>query len=356
MSKIKNTTIPILIQILFCVTLFIFPFYLMFRSGELEFVHFSMFFLRMVILIVAFYVNYLILIDKFFFNKNFALYVGLNIALIVILLSCQNLLADVIFSHHSPDFNAEIPQKPKGQPNPYMRYWGDILIFILVIGLSVALKVTLRWYTDSINMEKIKAAQLETDLRNLRNQLNPHFLFNTLNNIYSLIAMDGDKAQSSVLRLSNLLRYMLYENDSPFVPLSRDLDFTQNYIDLMKLRLGPNVKLDVSIINNDSQDMVAPLIFMTLIENAFKHGIGNGDDSFIDINILVEKGKGVICLVNNSVSDSENLETKNSGIGLPNLKKRLSLLYPNRHDLIITEDDNCFSVQLRLNFDNLSKT
>lgn len=350
-KDMKKVTIPVLIQVLFCIMLLVFPLYMMSRSGELDTVHYSMFFIRTSILIILFYINYLYLIDKFLFNKKFIAFIGFNILISIILLVLQNFIIDLLISGHQPlEVLPPAHRKSGGPPSPYMRYWGDILAIILVVGLSVALKATLRWFEDSINMEKIKAVQLETDLRNLRSQLNPHFLFNTLNNIYSLIAIDSGKAQDSVIRLSNLLRYILYENNASFVPLSQDLEFTKNYIDLMKLRIGSDIKLNISIACNDSQDVIAPLMFMTLIENAFKHGINNEDNSYIDINILTENGKRVICLVENSMSEGNNIETKNSGIGLPNLQKRLELLYPQKHDLVIKKKDNSFFAQLRIDF------
>lgn len=347
----KKTFITILVQILFCALLLVLPLYIMYRSGSLDMHHYSIFFIRTSFFIILFYINYLFLIDKLLFTRKIALFIFSNIVLAIMLLMLQNAIVDVLVNVPTPpqEMMHEM-ERPKGPPNPYMRYWGDMLIIVLVIGFSVALKVTLRWFDDSMNMEKIKAAQLEADLRNLRSQLNPHFLFNTLNNIYSLIIVDNNKAQDAVLRLSNLLRYVLYENNTPYVPLKQDLDFTSNYIDLMKLRLGENVKLTYSIPKKVSDDKIAPLLFMTLIENAFKHGINNEENSYIDITILVESGIGVICSVENSYSMSNNIEIRNSGIGLKNLEKRLELLYPHKHDLIIERRSESFGVRLRIDF------
>lgn len=342
----KATTIPVLMQVLFCVILFAFPLYITTRSGEFDSGHLIIFSIRTGLLILLFYINYLLLIPKFLFNRKLLSFATLNLVLALCLLLVQNLSIESILA----TLDHAGPEDEKMKPDPYMRYWGDMLIDLLVIGLSVAVKVTQRWYQDTMNMEKLKAAQFEADLRNLRSQLNPHFLFNTLNNIYSLIAIDKGKAQDSVLRLSNLLRYILYENNTPFVPICRDLEFTNDYIDLMKLRVGENVKLSVSITGRESKDAIAPLLFMTLIENAFKHGVSNDQESFIRINILVENGKGVLCTIENSICQGSNIETKNSGIGLANLEKRLELLYPHKHDLHITKVNNCFAVRMRVDF------
>lgn len=348
----KRILITVLLQILFCILLFVLPLYIMYRSGSLDIQHYSIFFVRTSIFILLFYINYLYLIDKLLFTRKIFLFIVSNLVFATMLVLLQNAIIDVLVNIPAPP-SQEMMHKmdgPKGPPNPYMRYWGDMLIIVLVVGFSVALKVTLRWFDDSMNMEKIKAAQLEADLRNLRSQLNPHFLFNTLNNIYSLIAIDNNKAQDAVLRLSKLLRYILYENNASYVPLKQDLGFTSNYIDLMKLRLGENVRLTYSIPPKVSEDKIAPLLFMTLIENAFKHGINNEENSYIDITILVENGVGVICSVENSMSTSNNIESKNSGIGLKNLEKRLELLYPRKHDLIIERRSESFGVRLRIDF------
>ncbi|HCO67972.1 MAG TPA: hypothetical protein DIT04_09505, partial [Dysgonomonas sp.] len=229
----------------------------------------------------------------------------------------------------------------------------DYILILFVIGTSVALKANKRWYKNSINLEAVKAAQLEADLKNLRSQLNPHFLFNTLNNIYSLIPIDSEKAQESVHRLSKLLRYILYENETKFVPVDKEIEFTQNYIDLMRLRISPNVKLNVLIKNENCDKQIASLLFITLIENAFKHGINNGSDSFIDIKIYVDNEKGILCTVENSLAETEdNIEPGNSGIGLTNLRKRLDLIYPDNHELRIEKRGKSFFVLLCINFND----
>ena len=336
--------------IIWCIILLV-PVYFMTRAGAFDSRPYYHYLLKVGIIGILFYINYLYLIEKLLFNKKFVTYIVVNIILIGLLIGAQALISDLIFS--PPHGNPRMGDRPVGPRPPFfMRIISDYLLIIFVIALSVAIKMTTRWHRDSINLEKVKAVQFEADLRNLRTQLNPHFLFNTLNNIYSLIAVDKDKAQDSVHRLSNLLRYILYDNDHKFVPVDKELQFTRNYIDLMKLRLSPNVKLDVLIdSNNDTSDLVASLMFITLIENAFKHGINNDGNSFIDINILVEKGKGILCTVENSLNNSHiNKEEKNSGIGLANLSKRLELLYPGKHEFSTERRDNSFIARLRIDF------
>lgn len=350
--------IPPVIHILFCIAILVIPLLVMSRNGMGDNRYYIGYLVRTGLLIVLFYINYLFLIDKFLFRKQFLPYIIINVLLIIGTIALQNLSFELMAGPPPVPKEVEDLRAIRGKGGmhgpPYeMRVLSDVVLIILAIGMSVGLKAIRRWYEDSINLEAIKASQLEADLKNLRSQLNPHFLFNTLNNIYSLIAIDTHKAQDSVHRLSKLLRYILYENEERFVPLEKELEFTQNYIDLMRLRLNPEVKLDVLVKNESSGREIASLLFITLIENAFKHGISNGSDSFVDIKIVVYKEKGLLCTVENSIGDLKgDMETKNSGIGLANLRKRLELLYPQNHELRIKRKENSFFVLLSINFDN----
>jgi len=350
MSKIKfdiKKGIPFIVHILFCAAILLIPLLVMSRYGIGDYRYYTGYLIRTVILIFLFYINYLYLIEKFLFKKQFATYIIVNIVLVVGVVMLQNFIFELWFQPPPP--NTKEGRGPR--PPQELRLLGDYILIIFVIGMSVALRMTGKWYKDSINLESIKASQLEADLMNLRSQLNPHFLFNTLNNIYSLIAIDANKAQESVHRLSSLLRYVLYDNEHKFVPLDKEIEFTRNYIDLMRLRISPDVRLEVLIRGENSKQPIASLLFITLIENAFKHGIASGSNSFIDIKIYSNEGTGVLCTVENSLNEtSDTIENKNSGIGLTNLRKRLSLLYPDNYELRVEKRDESFFVLLSIQF------
>ena len=249
-------SIPPIIHILFCVVILGIPLLVMSKGDAVNYRFYSGYLIRTTGLIFLFYINYLLLIDKFLFTKKFTLYLIINVLLIIGVVSIQNILGEIVWANMgnmdlSPrHMHRRDPDMPKPPPI-VMRMLGEYVSIIFIIGMSVALKATMRWRKDSVNLEKIKATQLEADLRNLRNQLSPHFLFNTLNNIYSLVAIDSQKAQDSIHRLSGLLRFVLYENENKFVPINKELEFSKNYIDLMALRLSTNVKLDVLIQNDE---------------------------------------------------------------------------------------------------------
>ncbi len=358
MSNAKKIT-PVALHLFFCVVVFLVPLLVMSRSGEVDYRFYTGYVVRMGCLMLVLYINYLFLIDRLLFSKKIILYLAINLLLLTGIIFSQNLIADSLWKVVSgiADVMPDAPEEERvgdHKPPPLgMRLLGEYVFMMLFVSMSVALKATMRWYRDSINFEKVKASQLEADLRNLRNQLNPHFLFNTLNNIYSLVALDTQKAQDSIHRLSGLLRFVLYENSAQFVPMDKELEFTKNYIDLMALRLGANVRLNVDIRNNNCRREIASLMFMTLIENAFKHGISNSKDSFIEIQIAVDNDNGVLCTVANSTGrEQDGIESKNSGIGLTNLRQRLELLYPDAHRLEVKKEDDRFSVILNIDFHN----
>ena len=186
-------------------------------------------------------------------------------------------------------------------------------------------------------------------MQQLKNQLNPHFLFNTLNNIYSLIAISPERAQSAVLELSKLLRYVLYENTQPYVPMEKELEFNHNYIELMRLRLARHVQVDVNIPTGLCRGYkIAPLLFITLIENAFKHGTSASIRSFVKIN-MSEPSPGVIeCDIENSSFPKNETDKSGSGIGLKNLSRQLELLYPGKYNLHAESDSHIYRSMLTI--------
>ena len=194
-------------------------------------------------------------------------------------------------------------------------------------------------------------SRTEAELTNLRNQLNPHFLLNTLNNIYALTAFDTEKAQQAIQELSKLLRYVLYEDQQTFVPLEKEVDFIINYIELMRIRISAQTKIETHFdIKPNSQSSIAPLLFISLIENAFKHGISPTEQSFIDIRIT-EKENTISCVIRNSNFPKSSADKSGSGIGLEQVQKRLKLLYPNHYawKKQISDDGKVYTSSLTIN-------
>lgn len=203
------------------------------------------------------------------------------------------------------------------------------------------------WYKAEAARQELEHSRTQAELQNLKSQLNPHFLFNTLNNIYSLIQIDADRAQQAVHDLSRMLRYVLYESSCPTVPLAAEVEFLRDYIELMRIRLPRHVEVGVSLPEEPSPTPVAPLLFISLIENAFKHGTSNDGPSFIRIDIHERDGE-LVCRIRNSCFPKTASDRSGSGIGLKNLSKRLEMIYPQRHTFEYGERGGTYTASLRI--------
>lgn len=244
-------------------------------------------------------------------------------------------MATFMYWAHDYIMTLNLDGRPRGRRRkyssiPYLFIARNAFSLALIVGLSVAIKMSARWAKSESERKELEKEKTEAELKNLKSQINPHFLLNTLNNIYALIEFNPPKAQTAVEELSKLLRHLLYDNNETYVPLVSEVEFMKNYIELMRIRLSKNVKLSTNIdIAPASSILIAPLIFISLIENAFKHGISGNKDSFIDIK-LEEKPNGIIEFkCKNSAFPKSESDKSGSGIGLNQVRRRLELLYPN---------------------------
>ena len=277
---------------------------------------------------LVFYVNYLLFVPRLLFKKrDWKMFILMNLLLLV----AGILLIDV-WHWCATRFLPEIGNNPpKRVLIKSQRYFWAVLTLILIVAMAVAVRMTQRWHHVEEARKEAEAARAEAELSNLRNQLNPHFLLNTLNNIYALIAFDQEKAQTAVGELSKLLRHVLYENQQDFVPLCKEADFMRNYIELMKIRVTDNVKIDANInVQPNDSTPVAPLIFISLIENAFKHGISPQGAGNIKID-LSQAGGDITCEIHNTCYPKRENDKSGSGIGLEQVSRRLELMYPDRY-------------------------
>lgn len=213
--------------------------------------------------------------------------------------------------------------------------------FVLVL-LAVGSNYVERYYLLKKNAARQKQKAAEAEITWLKNQLNPHFLFNTLNNISSLTQIDPDKAQESIAQLSYLLRYALYESDVEKVDLSNEVQFMENYIDLMSLRCNYMTTITKGFCCPQGDVKIAPLLFISLIENAFKHGVNARSSSFVSVRMYPE-GHDLVFCCKNSVFEKSGVDRIGSGIGLSNMKKRLELIYPDRYKYETVVEDGVYS-------------
>lgn len=314
------------------------------ESGSINWSAFMRFIIVPASLFSIFYINYFILIPKLLFEEHKKKFLISNLIIIIafsVVIRWWNEM------HIQPPPPEMIRHNP---PSKIIFIIRDVASMIFSAGLSVAIRLSIRWNeTEAARREAVKS-MTEAELRNLRNQLNPHFLLNTLNNIYALIAIDSDKAQQAVQELSKLLRYVLYDNQSMYVPLKKEIDFIKNYIELMRIRVSEDVTIEtVFKIKENSQTPVAPLIFISLIENAFKHGISPTENSFIKINIEEDDNK-IICNIQNSNHPKNVTDKSGSGIGLEQVGKRLQLLYPGQYEwkCWLSENDTVYNSHISI--------
>ncbi|MDR2890311.1 MAG: sensor histidine kinase [Alistipes sp.] len=335
----------IFINVLVWVIILCFPFLLATRDGALvrldRYVIYSWIPLMFML---AFYFNYYFLVDKLIFEKRrWVLFLLCNFVMIVLVASLSNILQEFYLTR--------IVDAAEPQERFTMLTWiiRDGLVLMLVVGLSVALKMVMAWRQHEQERARLEAEKRDAELANLRSQLNPHFLFNTLNNIYGLTLSDGEKAREAIISLSAIMRYILYTNDA-LVPLDKELEFIRNYVGLMRLRTGAGMEIAVDMPSDTRGAAIAPLMFMTLVENGFKHGVSPDSPSFLRIAISIEstsRGRqAVVCTVENSDFPKTDLDRSGSGIGLDNLRRRLALLYPGEHELSLDRHDGIHTAKL----------
>lgn len=216
---------------------------------------------------------------------------------------------------------------------------------IFTVITTMVLKLVKQWYSDQKTTKDLQQEQLQTELKFLKSQINPHFLFNSLNNLYALTLSKSDSAPEVVLRLSNILRYILYESNEGYVSVRKEMEHVKDYVAVEKLRLGMGVAIDIDIDDAIQDDPVEPMLFLTLVENAFKHSEDIlPEKRFIRIHAK-SLDRGFRFLIENTFSPSKR-DSETGGIGLENIKKRLNLIYPNQHDIKSSTADGVYRVDL----------
>ena len=220
-----------------------------------------------------------------------------------------------------------------------------IVVLILMFGANIGIKGYFRGRDDRKRLAMLEHENLEQQLEYLRYQINPHFFMNTLNNIHALVDIDPEQAKDTILELSKMMRFVLYEGNKQGVPLARELDFIRHYVTLMELRYTEKVKITLNLPQESPDRQIPPLILITFIENAFKHGISYQRESFIEINVTVE-GDTLRFQCRNSKADRPNEEK--GGVGLANVRKRLDLLFDRNYTLSIQDTSDIYAVELTL--------
>jgi sensor histidine kinase YesM len=211
--------------------------------------------------------------------------------------------------------------------SPSFRGYFSASFCLMILAISTSIRVTEGWYSNEKQKKEMENQKLGAELSLLKSQINPHFFFNTLNSIYSLAIVKSDRTPEAVLKLSELMRYIIYDTERKLVPLSKEVEYIANYIELQRLRLPDEVKVKLNTDLGDTDAVIEPLLLLPFVENAFKHGVDveKGGTILIDIRLTANELK--LHVVNPLVSDSSSIVDKHKGIGVNNTLKRLKLLY-----------------------------
>ena len=249
------------------------------------------------------------------------------------------------FRHFRPPFRRDMDRHEA--PPPFV-FIGEheimaIVLLVLMFGVNLGIKNYIRSRDDRKRLVELEKQNLEQQLEYLRYQINPHFFMNTLNNIHALVDFDPVKAQDTILELSKMMRFVLYEGNKQSVPLSRELDFIRHYVTLMQLRYTDKVKITLDLPQETPDRQIPPLILVTFIENAFKHGVSYQRESFIEMHVEIEN-ETLRFTCRNSKADHPNGEK--GGVGLVNVRKRLDLLFGNTYTLYVSDTLDTYRVEL----------
>ncbi len=300
--------------------------------------------LFMIVDIGASYTNLYVLLPRFFYKKFYIKYAILFVANIAFFIGLMLFLWSLLeFSFYGTTNIAK-------STYVFSSVFGSVMG---VVTITMLVKLGKRSLQTERKNEELEKEKLETELKFLKSQLNPHFLFNALNSIYFLIKKDQDMAAEALASFSDMLRYQIYECNGAKISLAKELEFLQNFIQLSQLRKNDNFELQTSFAQNVNGEMLSPLILIPFVENAFKHvSSEQASKNWIHINLALE-GKKLVFEVANSLSEEGLSEEalRVGGLGLPNVKRRLDLLYPKRYDLEIKEDQEAYRVSLSLDLD-----
>ena len=304
-------------------------------------------------MIFVFYVNYLWLAPQYINQHGdkrtfWIVNVCLVVAMAAILGQCneygrQLSKKERMMKHHIIRLESDDNMK-----NIYIMFVRDVFSLSVAAAIANSIIMYQRLKMAELARKEAEAARADAELKALRWQINPHFLLNTLNNIYALAAFDTDKAQSAIMQLGKMLRHILYDNQQQLVNLRNEVEFLHNYINLMKIRLSSTVDITEEIkIPNPCSLQVAPLIFISLIENAFKHGVSSTEHSYIKVKIIADTTH-IICDIENSYHPKTEQDHSGHGIGLLQVQRRLDLSYPGSYEWKkeIDQERNCYQSKI----------
>ena len=318
-----------------CIVVLLSPLMYIDRFSQLSIGRFLTMSLNPLALIVVFYLNFLWLTPKYYAKGKISAHILINVVIIVALDLMMHASLEL-----SRLFMIGVEAKPPGPDAPHSPTRLMLFFFLLrdLFNMTVAaivattISLAMRWQKSEKARQAAEQERTKAELKNLRSQINPHFLLNTLNNIYALTTINTERAKKAIEQLGRLLRHILYDNEVPMTELSKEVAFIADYVNLMKLRLTPNVKVSMETnIKGNEGALVEPMLFISLVENAFKHGVSPTKQSYININIGADD-QFIFCDIVNSNFPKTSKDRSGHGIGLKQVERRLQLSYNGRYE------------------------
>jgi len=342
MVDLKNRNVEISLHFLIWLALFFLPAAFSVGSDTDWIGLFRHFWLQLIFLAVVFYANYTYLVKHLFEDKKIGFFL-VNLALILVLIFLKNQISDWL----EPNRRRHLLKRPPAA----LFYFMDTLIYMIPVAFSIAINAGKK--IQKAEEMKIEAdnIKLQSELQHLKYQLQPHFFFNSLNNIYSLIDFAPDKAKQSIHSLSKLMRHLLYKTDVPAISLLEEVEFLNKYIELMSLRLTDHTKVYTNFPKSVPDMKIAPLLFISIVENAFKHGISATQHSDIHFKMEISEND-IYFTASNSNFPKTDADKSGSGIGVENLKKRLHLLYPGKHEFHSCLNNELYIAEIKITTDS----
>jgi hypothetical protein len=291
--------------------------------------------LNFFLLLLFYLLNYNLFVPKLYIKKKYIYYV----LLIVISFLIIEILPQLVFP-----FNEFMSGPPPG-PKPFFPFFDishNLFLFLAVLFFSLMLRISNLW-------KQTEREKLNTELSYLKTQINPHFLFNTLNSIYSLALEKSDYTATAVVKLSGLMRYITTESSNDFVALEKEINYISDYFELQRFRFGSSVNMSFTVSGETEGKRIAPLLLIPFVENAFKHGVNPEENTMIDIQIIISIDILLMTIKNNKVNLLLDPQQR-SGLGVGNTAQRLELIYPGKHSLKIQDENNEFIVELMIEF------
>ena len=342
----SNKKIEYLIHAAIWAVMFIWPLMFMNHGKGVSPLQFLFMSVAQVSIMIVFYTNYLWLTPKYFMSDKRKMYWMINAVMIVVISIGLHYWMEMTKSLFSMGARPRI--HPSGM---YILFTlRDMFNLSISAAIATAVQLAMRWQTSENALRQAEAARAQAELKNLRSQINPHFLLNTLNNIYALTALDTQRAQQAIQELSKLLRHVLYDNEEPYVNLTDEVQFLHNYVNLMKIRLSSKVDVQLHVdIPQPCEIKIAPLIFISLVENAFKHGISPTGRSFIHIRLSADEHQ-IVCDIENSYYPKNASDHSGHGIGLKQVASRLELMYKGQYEWTtdINQDKTKYSSKITI--------